>query len=89
MSKYHKIVNTFIFKQLENFFLVKTLRIMVLIIQNFVIDGFGIWDPKSGIRDPEKTYSGSATLRKFQDDTLISRAKERDTFGRFAKDEAG
>ncbi len=62
---YHKIVNNFIFEQVKNFFLAKTLTIVVIFAQRFVIklSKFKIWvwirclfDPGYGIRDPEKVF---------------------------------
>jgi hypothetical protein len=60
-NKYHKIVNNFIFEQVKKIILAKTLRIVVLVTQKFVIklSKIWVWDPGSEIRDPEKTYSGS------------------------------
>jgi hypothetical protein len=54
IHKYHKIVSNFFFEQVNTFFLAKTLRIIVLFTQNFVIKLSKIW-----FLDPEKTYPGS------------------------------
>jgi hypothetical protein len=52
--KYHTIVNKFIFEHVKKIFVAKTLRIIVLFIQNFVIElsKIWIWNPGSEIRDP-------------------------------------
>jgi hypothetical protein len=60
--KFHKIVNYFIFISLKkktwvNFQRIKNYR--TFNPKNCQKYGFGIRDPRSGIRDPEKTYSGS------------------------------
>ncbi len=59
--KFHKIENYFIFEKLKKKIWVSFQRIIELFTQKFVTklskDGFGIRNPGSEIRDPEKTYS--------------------------------
>ncbi len=61
--KFHKIVKLFYFWKAEEKICVSFQRIIELFTQKFVIklskDGFGIRNPGSEIRDPEKTYFGS------------------------------
>jgi hypothetical protein len=52
--KYKKMFNNFIFEQVKKIFLAKTLRIIALSSQKFVIKPSKIWG-----WDPEKTNSGS------------------------------
>jgi hypothetical protein len=61
--KFHKIENYFSFEVLNKKIWANFQRIIELFTQKIVIssqkDGFGIRDPRSGIRELEKTYSGS------------------------------
>ncbi len=52
--KYHKIVNNFTFEQVEKIYFPKTLRIIALYTQKFVImlSKIWVWDQGSRIRDP-------------------------------------
>jgi hypothetical protein len=72
--KYHKIVNNFIFEQANKVFLAKTLRMVELFTQKFVIKPSKIWvfgsgsgkkpipDPGSRVKKAPDPGSGSATL---------------------------
>ncbi len=57
--KYHKIVNNFIFEEIEKIFLAKTLRIIILSSEKFVnsYKKYEVWDP--GSRTQGKKGTGS------------------------------
>jgi hypothetical protein len=59
--KFHKIVHYFSFEVLKKKIWANFQRIIELFAQKIVtkLSKVWVWDPGSGIRDPEKTYSGS------------------------------
>ncbi len=65
--KFHTIVNYFIFEMLKKKIWANFQRILELFTQKIVTELSKIWvwirDPRSGIRDLEKTYSGSRRIR--------------------------
>ncbi len=52
----YKVVNNFIIEQVKKIFVTKTLKIVVLFTQKFLIklSKIWVWDPRSGIPDQEK-----------------------------------
>ncbi len=59
--KFHKIENYFSFEVLKKKIWANFQIIIELFTQKIVtkLSKIWVWDPRSGIRDPEKTYSGS------------------------------
>ncbi len=62
--KFHKIVHYFSFEVLKKKIWANFQRIIELFAQKIVtkLSKVWVWDPGSGIGDPEKTYSGSQIL---------------------------
>jgi hypothetical protein len=59
--KFHKIENYLIFEKLKKKIWANFQRIIELFTQKIatVLSKIWVWDPRSGIHDTEKTYSGS------------------------------